>query len=204
AVIVRSRHAHGIIRAIDTSVARAMPGVLGAYTAADLPQYGTLKCVITFPNRDGSEMSKPPRPVLAADRVRFVGDPLAFVVAETLLQAKDAAEAVTLDLEPRAAVTKPKEAIRPGAPLLYDQAPNNISLDYHYRDAAKVAAAFAHAAHVAKVHLVNNRLVVNAVEPRAAVGTCESDGRYTLHVESQGVFGLRANLAQILGVEPKM
>src|SRR6266540_2687482 len=78
AVIIRSRHAHGIIRAIDTSAARGMPGVLGVYTAPDLAQYGTLKCVITFPNRDGSEMVKPPRPILAAERVRFVGDPAAF------------------------------------------------------------------------------------------------------------------------------
>jgi len=136
--------------------------------------------------------------------VRFVGDPVAFVVAETLLQAKDAADAVTLDIDPLPAVTDPAQAIAAEAPRLYDEVPNNISLDYHYGDSEKVASAFAKAAHVAKLSLVNNRLVVNSLEPRAAVGAYEPDGRYTLHVGSQGVMGFRASLAQILGVEPKM
>src|SRR5262249_17824073 len=109
AVMVRSRHAHGNIRGIDTSAARAMPGVLGVYTGADLaaPGYGTLKCIVPFNNRDGSPMRKPPRPALPADKVRFVGDPIACVVAETLLQAKDAAEAVEADIEPIPAITDP-------------------------------------------------------------------------------------------------
>src|SRR5690242_729244 len=106
AVIVRSRHAHGIIRGINTDAARAMPGVLGVYTGADLVAagYGTLKCIVPFKNRDGSEMKKPPRNALPTDKVRFVGDPVAFVVAETLLQAKDAAEAVGVEIEPLPAV----------------------------------------------------------------------------------------------------
>ncbi len=116
AVMVRSRHAHGIIRKIDTEAARKMQGVLGVYTGADLAAagYGTLKCIVPFKNRDGSEMKKPPRHALATDKVRFVGDPVAFVVAETLNQAKDAAEAVEVDIEPLPAVTDPEQAVRAG------------------------------------------------------------------------------------------
>ena len=116
AVMVRSRHAHGIIRKIDTEAARKMKGVLGVYTGADLAAagYGTLKCIVPFKNRDGSEMKKPPRHALATDKVRFVGDPVAFVVAETLNQAKDAAEAVEVDIEPLPAVTDPEQAVHAG------------------------------------------------------------------------------------------
>src|SRR5919198_926958 len=130
AVMVRSRVAHGVIKGIDTAAARQMPGVLGVYTGADLAQYGTLKCIVPFKNRDGSPMKQPPRPALATDKVRFVGDPVAFVVAETPLQAKDAAEAIELDIEPLPAVTNPEDAVRPGAPVIYDQAPDNVALDY--------------------------------------------------------------------------
>jgi carbon-monoxide dehydrogenase large subunit len=203
AVMVRSRNAHGIIRSIDVAAARALPGVLGVYTGADLAAagYGTFKCIVNFNNRDGSAMHKPARPALPTDKVRFVGDPIACVVAQSLLQAKDAAEAVAVDIDPLPAVTNPQEAVRPGAPLLYDEAPNNIALDYHYGDSARVAEAFAKAAHVTRLELVNSRVVVNAMEPRAAVAQFE-DGRFTLHVPSQGVFGMRGAVAQVMGVEP--
>ena len=167
--MVRSRHAHGIIRKIDTAAARKMKGVLGVYTGADLAGYGTLKCIVPFKNRDGSEMKKPPRPALATDKVRFVGDPVAFVVAETLNQAKDAAEAVEVDIEPLPAVVDPEAAVRADAPQLYDDVPDNVALDYHFGDTAAVKAAFARAAHVTKLKIVNSRVVVNAMEPRAAV-----------------------------------
>jgi aerobic carbon-monoxide dehydrogenase large subunit len=204
AVMVRSRLAHGVIRGIDTAAARHMPGVLGAYTGADLAEYGTLKCVVPFNNRDGSPMIKPPRPALCTDKVRYVGDPVAFVVAATLLQAKDAAEAVEVDLDPLPAVVRPEAAAQPDAPLIHEQAPGNLALDYHYGDSEQVAAAFAHAAHVTRLKLVNSRVVVNAIEPRAAVGIYDpATGRFTLHAPSQGVFGLRANMADILKVEPK-
>jgi carbon-monoxide dehydrogenase large subunit len=203
AVIVRSRHAHGILRGIATDAARGMKGVLGVYTAADLAGYGTLKCIVPFKNRDGSEMKKPPRHALATDKVRYVGDPVAIVVAETLLQAKDAAEAVELDIEPLNAITDPEEAAQPGAPVLYDEAPDNVALDYHYGDSEKVKAAFARAAHVTKLKLVNSRVVVNAMEPRAALAQFEN-GRFTLYTCSQGVFGMKSNVAQILNVEPKL
>jgi len=202
AVMVRSQVAHGMIRGIDTDAASKMPGVLGIYTAADLQAYGPLKCVVPFNNRDGSPMKKPLRQALAKEKVRYVGDPVAYVVAETLLQAKDAAEAVTIDIEALPSVTAAEEAAKPGAPQLYDDVPNNVSLDYHYGDAEAVKAAFAQAAHVTKLRLVNSRLVVAAMEPRAAVA-CYEGNRFTIHVGTQGVFGMRANLAEAMGVTPK-
>ena len=181
-----------------------MAGVLGAYTGADLAEYGTLKCNVPFNNRDGSPMKRPPRPALPTDKVRFVGDPVAFVVAETLMQAKDAAEAVEVEIDPLPAILNPQEAVRPGAPLIHAGAPENIALDYHYGDADAVAAAFKMAAHVTRLNLVNNRVIVNAMEPRAAIGIFDAaSGRYTLHVPSQGVFGMKGSIADILKVEPK-
>jgi aerobic carbon-monoxide dehydrogenase large subunit len=201
--IVRSRHAHGVIRNIDLAAARAMPGVLGGYTGADLAAggYGPLKCVVGFKNRDGSAMKKPVRPALPTDKVRFVGDPVAFVVAETPAQARDAAEAVELDIDALPAVTRASAAAQPGAPQLYADVPGNVALDYHYGDAEKVAAAFAAAAHVTKLTIVNSRVVVNAMEPRAAIGAYDpASGRWTLHTGCQGAFGMKGQLADILGV----
>jgi aerobic carbon-monoxide dehydrogenase large subunit len=205
AAIVRSAHAHGVIRTIDTTTARTMPGVLAVYTGADLAAagYGTLKCVVPLNNRDGTPMKKPARPALPTDKVRFVGDPIACVVADTAQQAKDAAEAVAVDIDPLPAVTKASEAAQPGAPQIYDDVPNNVAIDFHFGDAAKVAAAFATAAHVTRLDLLNNRLVVNAMEPRAAVGTYDANtGRFTLHVGCQGAFGMKNQLVDILGVAP--
>src|SRR5262249_56397097 len=118
--------------------------------------------------------------------------------------AKDAAEAIEVEIDSLPAVIRPEEATRPGAPLLHDEAPGNVALDYHYGDSEQVAAAFARAAHVTRLKLVNSRVVVNAMEPRAAVAIYDqAGGRFTLHVPSQGVFGLRANMADILKVEPR-
>jgi carbon-monoxide dehydrogenase large subunit len=191
-----------VIRAIETEAALKMPGVLGVYTAADLKGYGPLKCVVPFNNRDGTPMKKPLREALAVGKVRYVGDPVAYVVAETVLQAKDAAEAVTVDIEQLPAVTAAEEAAGTGAPLLYDDVPGNVALDYHFGDADAVNAAFAAAAHVTKLQLVNSRLVVNAMEPRAALASHDNN-RFTLYVGSQGVFGMRANLAEAMGVAAK-
>ena len=204
AAIVRSRIAHGVIREIDVAAARNMPGVLGVYTGADLTDYGTLKCIVAFNNRDGTAMRKPPRPALATDKVRFVGDPVAFVVAETPMQAKDAAEAIAVEVDPLPVVVRPRDAAATGAPLIHDEAPGNIALDYHYGDSGEVAAAFAGAAHVTRLEIINSRLVVNAIEPRAAIGVYDRDsGRFTLHVPTQGVFGMKGNMAEILKVEPR-
>src|SRR5205807_3470180 len=127
-----------------------------------------------------------------------------FVGAETLLQAKDAAEAVEVEIDALAAVVRPEEAARPGAPLLHEEAPGNLALDYHYGDSEQVNAAFAKAAHVTRLKLVNSRVVVSAMEPRSAVALYGRDtGRFTLHVPSQGVFGMKGSIAEILKVEPK-
>ncbi|MEA2931006.1 MAG: aerobic carbon-monoxide dehydrogenase large subunit, partial [Hyphomicrobiales bacterium] len=201
AVFVRSRNGHGTIKRIDTSVAKGMPGVLGVYTGADLSAYGTLKCAVPFKNRDGSEMKKPKRPSLTTDKVRFVGDPVAVVIAETLAAAKDAAEAVEVDIEELPAVTKASEAAKPGAPQLYDDVPGNVALDYLYGDPAKVAEAFSKAAHVTKLTLINSRVVVNAMEPRAAIASFDkANARHTLHIGCQGAFGMKGQLVDILGV----
>jgi carbon-monoxide dehydrogenase large subunit len=200
AVMVRSSIAHGIIRAIDTAAAKSMPGVLAVYTAADLTAYGGLKCNLPLKNRDGSPIRYTPRPALAGDKVRFVGDPVACVIAETIAQAKDATEAVVLDIEELTPVLGPAQAVKPGAPLLYDLVPNNIALDYHFGDAEKVAAAFAKAAHVTRLATSNQRMVVNAMEPRAAIGEYDAaTAKWTLHSCSQGVFGLKTALRDILG-----
>jgi len=198
AAIVRSRYAHGVIRKIDTEEARSMPGVLAVYTAGDIDAagFGTFKCVIGFPNRDGTPMRAPAWTALASDKVRYVGDAIACVVAETPVQAKDAAEAVVAEIDPLPAVTDAKAAAEPGAPQLYADVPNNICLDYHFGDAGKVAAAFAKAAHVTRLEIVNNRLVVCAMEPRSAVASYEpATGRWTIHTGCQGVFGLKNQLA---------
>jgi carbon-monoxide dehydrogenase large subunit len=200
AAIVRSREAHGIIRGIDTSAARAMPGVLAVYTGEDLKAYGGLKCTLPLKNRDGTPLRYTPRPALTSDKVRFVGDPVACVVAETAAQAKDAAETIALDIEPLPAVTDARAAAAPGAPQIWDEVPGNLVLDYHFGDAEKVKAAFASAAHVVSLPIVNQKLVVAAIEPRSAIGEYDkANEKWTLHSCSQGVFGLKNMLKDILG-----
>ena len=197
--IVRSSHAHGIIRGIDTSAAKAMPGVLGVWTGADLATagYGPFTCGLPLKSRDGTPLLQTNRPALVTDKVRFVGDPVAFVVAQTLAQARDAGEAVVLDIEPLPAVIEPAEAAKPGAPQLYDHIPNNVALDYHHGDAAKVEAAFTAAAHVTKLDITNTRVAVVAMEPRAALASYDrASERYTIQVPTQGVAGNRQNLAK--------
>jgi carbon-monoxide dehydrogenase large subunit len=201
-VMVRSSVAHGTIRSIDLEAARKMPGVLAVYSSAELKGYGTLKCIVGLPNRDGTPLRKPRREALAVGKVRYVGDPLACVIAETVAQAKDAAEAVTVDIEPLPIVATAEEGARPGAPQIYDDVPGNIALDFHHGDTAAVDDAIAKAAHVTRLKIANTRLVVNSMEPRAALGACD-DNRFTLHVCSQGVFGMRANIADVMGVDVK-
>jgi carbon-monoxide dehydrogenase large subunit len=197
--IVRSSHAHGVIRGIDTSATKTMQGVLGVWTGADLASanYGPYTCGLPLKNRDGTPLLQTNRTALMSDKVRYVGDPVAFVVAETLAQARDAGEAVVLDIDPLPAVTEAAEAAKPGAPQLYDHIPNNVALDYHYGDAAKVDAAFAAAAHVTRLDITNTRVAVVAMEPRAALASYDKAGeRYTIQVPTQGVAGNRQNLAK--------
>jgi len=206
AVMVRSKVAHGILKGIDTTAAAAMPGVLAILTHVDLEAagFGPLKCGVNIAGRDGSPMKTPPRPSLAKDKVRYVGEAVACVVAETAVQAKDAAEAVELDIEELPAVTNPADALKAGAPQLHDEAPGNLVLDFHYGDAEAVKKAFAEAAHVARLEINSNRVVVNAMEPRSAIGSCDpGTERWTLNVGCQGVMGIRGGLAKdVLKVPP--
>ncbi|MGY4418033.1 CO/xanthine dehydrogenase Mo-binding subunit [Bradyrhizobium sp. JR6.1] len=201
--MVRSSHAHGIIKGIDTEAAKAMPGALGVWTGADLAaaRYNPFTCGLPLKNRDGSPLKQTNRPALVTDKVRFVGDPVAFVVAETAAQARDAAEAVEVDIEPLPAVTDAAEATKPGAPQLYDNIPDNVALDYHYGDTARIEAAFAAAAHVTKLDIVNTRVAVVSMEPRVALAHYDKKTeRFTLQVPTQGVSGNKAILARLLNV----
>src|SRR5213078_100542 len=159
-VMVRSQHAHGVLKRIDLEKAKSMEGVLAIYTAQDLAAYGPHKCALDFKQRDGSPMKKPIRKSLASDKVRFVGDPVACVVAQTAVQARDAAEAVELDIEPLPAVALASAAARPGAPQLYDDVPGNVALDFLFGEPEKVAEAFRNAFHISKLTLRNTRVVV--------------------------------------------
>src|SRR3954471_583035 len=204
-VMVRSQVAHGVINRIDISEAKTMPGVLGVWTGADLNAagYGALKTLMMVPQRDGSPMKTPTRYSLATDKVRYVGDPVAFVVAETQAQAKDAAEAVVVDIESLPAVTDARAAAQPGAPLVFDDVPNNLCVDFHHGDEARTAEAFAKAAHVTRLRLISNRIVVCAMEPRSAIAHYDkATDRYTFHAGNQGAFGLKHQMAALLNVKP--
>jgi aerobic carbon-monoxide dehydrogenase large subunit len=194
AVMVRSNAAHGVIRSIDSEAAKAMPGVLAVLTGQDLIDagLGDMPSGMSFKMRDGGEMPKPVQPILTTDKVRFVGDPVAMVVAETAKQAKDAAEAVFVDIDTLPAVTDAAAAAAPGAPLVHEGTPGNVILDFHHGDSAAVAAAFARAAHVTRVKIRNSRVVVCPMEPRSAIGEYDPGSeRWTLRVGSQGVFNMR-------------
>ncbi|MCX8133258.1 MAG: xanthine dehydrogenase family protein molybdopterin-binding subunit [Roseococcus sp.] len=192
AFILRSPHAHARIAGIDTSRAAAMPGVVGVFTSADLAGIGGLPCGWQIHNKDGTPMAEPKHPVLAEGKVRHVGDPVAVVVAETRAQARDAAEAITVDYEVLPAVASMAAALAPGAPLVHEGVPGNICYDWHIGDAAAVEAAFARAAHRVTFETTNNRLVPNAMEPRCAVGEYDAaTGEHTLYTTSQNPHVIR-------------
>src|SRR6476620_10851405 len=186
AYFLRSPHAHAAIRSIDVSSAKGRPGVVGIFTGADLTGVNGLPCGWLITGTDGKPMNEPPHPVLAQGKVRYGGDPVALVVAESIDQAKDAAEQIDVDYDVHAAVVNSVDALKPGAPQLHEQAPGNRCYTWALGDKAAVDAAFAKAAHVTKLDLVNNRLVPNAIEPRAALASwSRADDAYTLYVTSQ-------------------
>ncbi len=205
--VVRSQYAHGTINGIDVEAAKAVPGVLAIYTGADLDRagYGSMPCALPLKSRDGSPLVVPPHRPFAVGRVRYVGDPIALVVAETPAAAKDGAEAVFADIDPLPAVTDIDAALAADSPTIWDEAPGNVALDWQGGDVEAVEKAFAEAAHVTKLSLVNNRAVVVPMEPRAAIAEYDSGSdRFTLHVGCQGVFGLRQSLANaIMKIEPE-
>ena len=201
-VMVRSRVAHGHLRKLDVAAARALRGVLGVYTVDDLRAGGVkpMQVNIAGPNHDGTAIPRPVQYALAEGKVRYVGDPLAFVVAETKAIAKDAAELVVADIDELPAVTTASAAAMDTAPQLHDEAPGNVALDWKFGDAAAVDAAFATAAHVVGGAMRNNRIVVAALEPRACIAEFDG-GRYILRVVSQGAFGLQGAVANGMGVK---
>lgn len=204
AVHVRSPYAHARILGIDFTDAAAMPGVVAVLTGADMEadKVGSLPCGWQIHSKDGSPMKEPPHYPLARDRVRYVGDAVAVVIAETREQARDAAEMVVVDYEELPAVGSSTRAVAGGAPLVHDDAPDNVCYDWHLGDKAATDAAFANAAHVAKIDLVNQRLVPNAMEPRAAMGEYDqSNGEYTLTTTSQNPHVTRLLMgAFVLGI----
>uniref|UniRef100_UPI00286E580D xanthine dehydrogenase family protein molybdopterin-binding subunit n=1 Tax=Hydrogenophaga sp. TaxID=1904254 RepID=UPI00286E580D len=185
AVFVRSPHAHAVINGIDLAAAKAMPGVVQIFTGKDVEgKMGGLPCGWLINNPDGTPMKEPPHPILAQGKVRYVGDHVAMVVAETLEQARNAAEAVVVDYEVLSAVVSVRDAAK--AQALHDIAPNNQCYKWALGDKAQVDATFAKAAHVTKLALVNNRLIPNAMEPRAAIGSySRANDEYTLYVANQ-------------------
>ena len=185
AIFVRSPHAHATIKSIDTSAAEKMPGVVKIFIGKDLEgKMGGLPCGWLINNPDGSPMKEPPHPVLALGKVRHVGDQVAMVIADSVEQAKNAAEAVVVDYDVLPAVVDVRDAAK-GAQL-HDAAPNNHCFKWTLGDKSQVDAAFAGAAHVTKLDLINNRLVPNAMEPRVAIGNySRATEEYVLYVSNQ-------------------
>jgi len=187
AFFLRSPHAHARIRAIDTAAAKAAPGVVAVYVGTDLEgKVNGLPCGWLITGIDGQPMKEPVHPPLAQGKVRHVGDQVAMIVAESLNQAKDASELIEVDYEVLPACVDPAQARAPGAPLVHDDVPDNTCYVWGLGDKAATDAAFAQAAHVTTLEYINNRLIPNAIEPRAAVAQYHrGDDSYTLHVTSQ-------------------
>jgi carbon-monoxide dehydrogenase large subunit len=194
AAFVRSGVGHAKLRSVDAKDAAKMPGVLAVLTGADL-DLGGIPPGVLLPGKDGKPMFATQMPVLAADRVRYVGEPVALVVAETLAQALDAADAVQVDYEELPAASSVERALAKDAPLLYDGAPGNVALDWEHGDKAAVDAAFDAAKTRVLVRLEDNRVAPSALEPRAASASWDGK-RYTLTVSTQGVALVRKVLAE--------
>ena len=196
--VLRSPHAHARLGAVDTSAARAAPGVLAVLTGADLAArgLGTLRPAVPRRKRTGAAAFVCPQPLLAQQRVRYVGDPVAFVVAATLNQAKDAAELIAIEYEPLPAVVSAEAALAPGAPRVWDDNPGNEAFTHAAGDRAAVEAAFARAHHITRHKAVVNRVTANSMEPRGCLAHYDpADERYTIRCTVQSVHQIRAALA---------
>lgn len=206
AFVLRSPHAHARIRSLRADAARVMPGVLTVLSGADVAAdgLGPIPCLIPMKNSDGSDRSDTPRPILAIDRVRHVGDPVALVVAQTLVQAKDAAEAIECDYEALPATVDAFEAAKIGAPQVWDHAKGNQCFDWASGDAAAVDAAMSAASHITRATILNNRVVVASMEPRSAIASFDAGNeRSTLYTPSQGAHILLDQLAGMVLKIPK-
>jgi len=197
--VVRSPHAHAAITGITVTEAADGPGVLGVFTAADLDGLGPIPCATKVAMV--GPLHVPARFALAIDRVRYVGEPVAFVVATSRFAARDAAERVIVDYDPLPCVTEARDALAPGAVQLWEGVPGNLAFRFERGDRAAVLAAFEAAAHVVELELVNNRIIVAPLEHRAAIG--EFDGRYHLLLAGSGVHGIRDPLADTVFRVPR-
>ncbi len=199
--MLRSPHAHAVVRGLDTARAASAPGVLVILTGADYRAagLGPLKSPVPVENKDGTPRADPSRWPLAIDRVRHVGDGVAMVVAETLAAAREAIELIEVDYEPLPVVADPARAPEPGQPLIWEEAPGNLCFDWETGDRASTDAAFDAAAHIVAIDLVNNRVSTNSMEMRGAIGDF-ADGRYTLYVSTQGAHMTRADLCEVLHI----
>jgi carbon-monoxide dehydrogenase large subunit len=203
---VRTPHAHAKVKSIDSAAAMKMPGVIAVLTGSELvaDKIGNLICGWAITSKDGSPMKMGAWPAMAPETVRFVGQAVAVVIAETKNEARDAAEAVVVDYEELAAVADIKAAIAPGAPQLHPEAPGNIIYDWHIGDQGATEAAFKSAANVVSLDLLNNRLVPNAMEPRAAVADYDTaEEHYTLYTTSQNPHVARLVLSAFYNIAPE-
>src|ERR1700728_4427414 len=206
AYFIRSPHAHATIKSIDANAASAMPGVIAVLTGADFAndKIGNLICGWMIHSKDGSPMKMAAHPALANGKACHVGDAIAVVIAETLPQARDAAEKVKVDYAVLPAVADPAAAQKPGAPQIHDIAPNNTIYQWHLGDAKAVDAAFKAAKHVTKLDIVNNRLVPNAIEPRVALAEYDAGpGAFTLWNTTQNPHVARLVIAAFVGMAPE-
>lgn len=198
-VVLRSPHAAARIVAVDAGAARVIPGVLAIYTSADLTAdgIGGLPCAVSLKNRDGSEQISPPHPALANGLVRHVGDPVAFIVADSTKTARDAAEAVIVDYDILPSITDLAVALEPGQPQVWDVAPGNQVFDWSIGNKDEVDALFAAAAHVTRLTVVNNRIVVSSMEARASLAEYDpATERFTIRTNTQGGWLLKDLLGQ--------
>jgi len=205
AVVLRSLHAHALIERILTERARAAPGVLTMLTARDVRAGGLkpLRPSAEANVQTGEIFAFAPQPLLADGKVRYVGEPVALIVAETRAQALDAANQVAVDYVPLPAVTTAAAARAPGSPEISSEVPGNLCFDWHTGDPAAVEAAFAAAVHIVELRLDNHRIVTNPIEPRGVIGLWDPEqGRYTAHTSSQSIHATRDNTARALGVAP--
>jgi carbon-monoxide dehydrogenase large subunit len=202
---VRSPHAHARIRGIDTRAASAMPGVARIVTGGDLVRAGIkpIPHSTDFRRADGSPTASPPRHALATDTVRHVGEAVAAVVARSPLEARDAAEAIQVDYVPLAAVVDVQQANRPDAPRLAPGTADNVACEVRHGDAKATETAFARAAHVVALDLVNQRVAPSAIEPRSTVALREADGRLTVRTSCQTPTSFRDELCDMLNMQPK-
>ncbi|HEX9671948.1 MAG TPA: xanthine dehydrogenase family protein molybdopterin-binding subunit [Burkholderiales bacterium] len=204
AAFLRADRAHAEIVRLDATRALAAPGVRAVLTGEDARAAGfkSLPNIVTYPGKGGQQVKKPHHPVLAMGRVRFVGEAVAMVVADSAALAEDARELIDIEYRDLPAVASFDAAVRPGAPQLHDDVPGNLAFEYESGDEQAVAAAFARARHVSKVTMESQRLVGNMLEPRACLVAFDpSSGRYTIHAPMQGVSSMRGQMLQVTGLE---